>query len=257
MTALKKKLIYHFYAFNGWQDNPIVNLHMRLLDYYSSYFDETNFIIAVDDLDDMHLISDIEKAILKLGYLNIKFDIVQNDPKWKQNKTFYEKFILGISRYNGMLYFGHLNCLCSYSEELNNYATLSKLVCFSYYNLFTEKMYKELCKDYMYSIGVPILTTSRDESKWECTGGFIGVNAMAAKRLIEVSNITLDVDPITYCNNETYLGDRITFNACYTITWYLLGEWNAVYDFDNQVNIRYQNLDDGLSEFNSFHEKFS
>ena len=28
-------------------------------------------------------------------------------------------------------------------------------------------------------------------------------------------------------------------------------------DFDNQVNIRYQNLDDGLSEFNSFHEKFS
>ena len=257
MTALRKKLIYHFYAFKGWQDNPIVILHMRLLDYYSDYFDEANFIIAVDDLTDTHLISDIEKAILKLGYLNVKFNVVQNDPKLKQNKTFYEKFILGISKYNGVLYFGHLNCLCPYNDGRGNYTTLSKLICFSYYNLFNEKMYKELCRDYMYSIGIPILTSSIDESKWECTGGFIGVNAMAVKRIIEVSNITLDADPITCCNNETYLGDRISFDVCYTNTLYLRGEWDAVDGFDDQVNIRYEKSSDDLSEFNSFHEKFS
>lgn len=255
----KKKLVFHFYAIDNWDKNPIVKLHLKLLKHYAMFFDESHFVIAIDDINDITTIKAIEKMLMHIGYTNVKFSAIQNNPMLKQNETFYRDFILEMEHYDGVLYFGHL---LGITRHKNNepYEMLSKLICISYYELFKEIPYLDIIKAYCYMIIVPICYDRNDDGKWMSVGGFMGVNAAGLMQIASNVGASLKVNTIEECNNETFIGERISkdnADVCNANYMTLFSEWDYINYLDVGLNIIYSNNEKGLSEFNSFHEKFS
>lgn len=256
---MKKKLVFHFYAIDDWDKNPIVKLHLKLLKHYAMFFDESHFVIAIDDINDIASIKAIEKMLIRIGYINVKFSIIQNNSKLKQNETFYQYFILEMEHYDGILYFGHLLGIIRYKNN-DPYEILSKMICISYFELFKKISYLDITKAYYYTTTAPICYDRNNDGKWMSVGGFMGVNAVGLTQIVNNIGVSLKVNAIEECNNETFIGERISkdnADVCNGNYMTLFSEWDYINHFDAGLNVIYSNNEKGLFEFNSFHEKFS
>ena len=77
---MKKKLIFHFYIPDDWDTHPIINLHFKLLRHYANFFDEVKFILAIDNTEDIDTILKIENGLIDIGFHNVEFKIIKNNP---------------------------------------------------------------------------------------------------------------------------------------------------------------------------------
>lgn len=106
MEHIKKRLIFYFYTFNDFMNNPAIKIHLKCLKYYSHVFDEALFIISIDDKNNSKLIFDTEIELLKLGFNNIQFKIHKNNA-YCEAEPFYNEIVSKLKTLDGLTFFGH------------------------------------------------------------------------------------------------------------------------------------------------------
>lgn len=111
-----RNLVFYFYGFDGYKDNRAIKIHFKCLKKYCNVFDNALFIISVNDITNIKLISDIEHDLINCGFNNISFKIHQNDVYCEAN-VFKEEIVNKLNEYEGITFFGHTKGVSNYTEE--------------------------------------------------------------------------------------------------------------------------------------------
>lgn len=107
MIQPEKRLVFHFYINDGWENNITNKIHLECLKHYSYIFDEVIFAISVDSENDYELIRGLELKLLDLNLTpNISFFIVKND-YLRDSRTFYNFIAKKLDSYDGLTFFAH------------------------------------------------------------------------------------------------------------------------------------------------------
>lgn len=119
MIHVKKRIIFHFYIPQDWEASPVVNLHLKCLENYAGIFDEAEFTIIPDDINDIDSVKKIEKRLLSI-FKNtpIEFRVAENS-YLREAETFYNRVALRLGELDGITFFGH-------SKGITNVATYDK-----------------------------------------------------------------------------------------------------------------------------------
>jgi hypothetical protein len=113
---LTKRLLFHFYAFDGMENNRAVKIHLKCLEHYRHVFTEATFIIAVNDITNLDIIKRAEKLIIGAGYTkNVTFKVVENTP-YREADTLYNEAIMNRNKIDGLMFFGHLKGITNYEK---------------------------------------------------------------------------------------------------------------------------------------------
>lgn len=147
-----KNIVFHFYTFNGFENNEANVLHLSCLKYFAGIFDHAKFIVSVDDVKDIDLIKKTEKAIISCGFKNIEFKVSKND-YYREAKTFSEEIINGIGNYDGLTFFAHNKGITNMMDPKINRSSVLKWIAGMYYmNLnFVDDAENELINKFKYS----------------------------------------------------------------------------------------------------------
>lgn len=100
------RLIYHLYIPINWKDLEILKLHFKCLRIYSYIFNESTFILSMDDINDSKSICEIETILLEYGYINVHFKIVNNTTMY-ESLTLQNEIIERLDKLDGLTLFGH------------------------------------------------------------------------------------------------------------------------------------------------------
>lgn len=105
-TYAKKRLIFSFYAFDGYNDNMAIKLHLQCLKHYANVFDEALFVILVDDINNKDLVNEIKKKLIDCGFNDISFKVRKNTG-YCEAKTFLDEIVCNMKYLDGLTFFGH------------------------------------------------------------------------------------------------------------------------------------------------------
>ena len=142
-----KKMVFHFWPNEGWEDNFANKIHFKCLEHYSWIFDESLIVIAPDPGTE-HLVPGVMKKFIDcVKSKTITFKIVQNDAYF-EGGTFKREIIDKAGSTEGLVFFAHnkgVTCLSTqgkYDEK-----SLAIWICAMYfYNLeFYEEVEYKLC----------------------------------------------------------------------------------------------------------------
>ena len=107
MIQPEKRMVFHFYITEGWENSITNKIHLECLKRYSHVFDEVIFVITLDDTSNYGLIRSLEMALLNLGLTpRITFRI-ENNTYLRDSKTFYDFIASKLGDYNGLTFFAH------------------------------------------------------------------------------------------------------------------------------------------------------
>ncbi len=115
MEHIKKRLIFYFYAFEGFTDNRAIKIHLRCLKHYAHVFDEALFVISVDDTENEQLIYIAETELLKLGFKDIHFKVRKNNG-YREAQAFYDEIVKKLNALDGLTFFGHTKGTTNYGN---------------------------------------------------------------------------------------------------------------------------------------------
>lgn len=150
---IKKNLVYHFYTFEGFENNPVMKLHFHYLKKYSHVFDNSLFVLSVDDVNDKDLLIMTKKKIIECGFKDISFKVVENT-QYREALTFYTEIVEKIDSYDGMTFFGHTRGVSTISHTSLEYTFL--WLSTIYYSSF-EETYLEECEKLLTGVQNPYL----------------------------------------------------------------------------------------------------
>lgn len=124
MIQPEKRLVFHFYINDGWEDSITNKIHLECLRIYSYVFDEVMFVISLDDTSNIELIRSLELFLLDLGLTpRISFKIVENS-YLRDSKTFYDFVVKDMDKYDGLTFFAHNKGTTNLSTyDIENVAT--------------------------------------------------------------------------------------------------------------------------------------
>ena len=141
-----KKLIFHLYVFDGFENNLYTHLHEICLKNFISYFDSAIFSIAVDDLNDY------SKIQLGISFVNricngvLPYDIViiQNNKELREVSTFKQIVIpLIVKGTDECVFFAHnKGCTHYYGHD---YSVARWCILMYYYSFYDMN---ELCENF-------------------------------------------------------------------------------------------------------------
>lgn len=107
MIQPEKRLVFHFYINENWEESIMNKIHLECLRHYSYVFDEVIFAISLDDTSNYELIKSLEYKLLELNLTpRISFKIVENT-YLRDSKTFFDYIVDELNRYNGLTFFAH------------------------------------------------------------------------------------------------------------------------------------------------------
>lgn len=132
---MKKILIFHLFAFRGFTNNSITKIHERCLKHYLNIFDESKFIVAVDDLSDKDTISEAFNWVSSIYSGNSKFDFrVKLNTELYESDTLKEEILDNIDTLRDYVFFGHLKGISNNNDRDGvNKESLKWWVCGLYY----------------------------------------------------------------------------------------------------------------------------
>ena len=131
---MKKILVYHLYIFDGFLVDEFMKLHKLCLKDYINVFDESRFVITVNDLNNKSLISDGFKWVSEIT-VGKKFSIkVKENTSLYEVDTFKEEILDNIDTLRDYVFFAHSKgnskniSVPSYNKE-----SVMRWVCALYY----------------------------------------------------------------------------------------------------------------------------
>lgn len=137
---ITKRLVYHFYAPEGFETHPVYRIHQYLLKKYNEIFNEALFVIAVDNIDDKEQIKKAKTFLLECDFNNIEFRVEKNDYLYEVST--FDKYILQkLDALDGMTFFAHSKGIKDYHEGEKSIEAIYMWI-FSLYYL-SLKFYKE------------------------------------------------------------------------------------------------------------------
>lgn len=114
---MKKRLIFNFYIDEQWKENHMNKIHLCCLSYYKDVFDEMNFMVSLNDIQNKELIYDFEKHIMSLELCpNIRFMVKQNHI-FRESKNFYDEIALKLNDLDGLTFFAHNKGITNYVDD--------------------------------------------------------------------------------------------------------------------------------------------
>ena len=267
---MKKKLVFFIYipdnkgAKATVSESKILSLHFELLRRFHNVFDEAVFVLSLkkEFLGDKELIITWEKAIMELGYLNVRFKVEENTD-FRESKALYEEVVNSNDNKGKLVFFGHSKGM---SNEYNE--SLIKLICSMYYFALSkpeEITYFLNAREHVY-YGFPFLTAQWNEIKplevipkyrYYYYGTFFWINYSLLK---EVMNNKKREWPVLVSRfySENFPANTIEFElACSYRNTYALSGQNLHLVFDEFFDGWIKYLPDGedvKKKFNEFVE---
>lgn len=237
---MDKRLVFHFYLKREWfpfegkvfedDDNKKVaqlyNFHFYCLKKLSDVFDTMQFVLCVDDENDIELIRAAEERLLKMHYTGkIIFDIVKNSDL-RESETF-KRCVVDKLQDNELVFFAHSKGLTNLNKC--NIANIYKWVGGMYYFNLGIKYFEEAISDLLNTKAISYGTFPQlDENNltnkyhWFYIGTFFWINTGKLYNYIKQNNIELptlsdrfyseeflgniyDLGPYSQYNNGMYL----------------------------------------------------
>lgn len=255
LSSIKKTLVFHFYIPSNYQDNEIIQLHLRCLANISSTIDKAIFIISVDESLDEMSITDFKCKLIKLGFNDIELK-VKRHTVLGESLTYREEVIECIDKFKGLVFFGSSKGVED-AEVFYGYENdVKKWICMLYYGCFRDIAGVEsallndgFCAYGSNKIGINCSFISMDYS-WQYYGGFYWINSvlLSANYKETIPNIA-DKSYV-----ESWISQVIPFHQSLSLgNRYILASISPIGDVDKLVSrIIPENLFD---DFNHFAQK--
>ena len=221
------KIIFAYYIQNEFNDLykwHLINFNKMLLSNLdNNYFNDINFYLLIDDINNEELINKTKENILSYinNHFKIYFHIVQNNSIYREGIIYKTEIIDKFDQYDKdqLILFMHTKGVTNGVNRKYYENTLNWISAMYYYNLLDvnmvfEKFYKENIITYgtLYNYDDSSLT----KYKWQYTGSFHWIYPYRFLQYIKDNNINYEDiknryksnNNIKYCA-ETFVGDNI------------------------------------------------
>lgn len=133
-----KKLVFHFYAKEGWEKSPVYAVHKYFLTKYCEIFDFAEFYIAVDDVENKALIESAEHFIVGCGFKDIRF-FVQKNTWLCEAETLKKQVIDNLKGNDSYVFFAHSKGTMDYANGTEKDTLITWLTALYFLNLEFQK----------------------------------------------------------------------------------------------------------------------
>lgn len=179
-SDLPIRLVYHLYV-PKHEFGDRMDIHYECLRHYSHIFDESIFVLSMDDPSDIKRIIKIENKILEIGFVkNVHFKVIENSREYREGITCKKEIGDKLSELDGLTFFAHSKggSNISYGTDNNLYEWITSLYYFNFE--FLEAVKFALCENFALASG--FLKIENDdvlENKFHYTysGSFFWINA--------------------------------------------------------------------------------
>ena len=206
---MKKKLIFYFYITPDFFERKTNLINVRCLKEYAHIFDEAEFYLSLDNVEDYDLIHKIESLLIDLPFRgNISFKIHQND-SYRESRIVESEIINKIDEQDCLLFFAHgkgFTNLEQYEEEsmchwligcyylsLNFIEEMESMIDSNNYTWISYGSFPLLSQDKFEDDFVPENDRyiGRIKHKWCFSGTFFWINTKRLSDHINTFNIKL------------------------------------------------------------------
>ena len=176
---MKKCLVFSFYLFEGWKDSFANRVHLAYLKHYHDIFDKALFIIVCDDISNLLLIEEFEKEIVDIGFVNVEFRIMKNNP-FREAEPFYEEVVKKMNDYTDYIVtWGHNKGVSSpyfYPEGLFNWLSVLYFGTMGLMKDCEQKMLSNYYGGEKYFYGALLVEGNGTDINWMYSGSFFNFN---------------------------------------------------------------------------------
>ena len=124
MSAITKKIVFHFYVPDNWEECPVYQVHKYFLTKYANVFDLAEIYIVVDDINNYELIKSAEHFIIDCGFKSVKFSVRKNT--WLcESDTLKEEVLDKLAEKDEMCFFCHSKGTMDYTKSQVHQSTRS------------------------------------------------------------------------------------------------------------------------------------
>lgn len=144
---VNKRLVFHFYANEGWDDNIANICHFNCLKYFAHVFNEAIIVISYKDLSDDAIISVKKRFIDAMDDCKSVTFKVANNTSYYEAETFNEEIIKKLNILDGLVFFGHNKGISNVLDDDKSKTAILSWICGLYFwgLNFVDEMECELC----------------------------------------------------------------------------------------------------------------
>ena len=161
MNGVTKRLVFHFYLSEDWEENIANKVHFRCLKQFSNVFDEAVVVISSKNAD-RSVINRVESTFLgALEVDTVTFKIVENTPYY-ESLTLKTEIIDKMGKLDGLTFFAHNKGVSNVNApDKSNYSILMWIYGMYYFGLCRQEMVEEqLCTTQSRMFCGPFLMTA-------------------------------------------------------------------------------------------------
>lgn len=114
---MTKRLIFSFYADDGFDENIANKLHFKCLRRYSNVFDEVTVCIMADDVENRDLIYRVRNEFLKIFNCKITFKTYPNS-SLREAYVFENEITKKLGRLDGITFFAHNKGMTNVTNDI-------------------------------------------------------------------------------------------------------------------------------------------
>ena len=185
-----RRLIFHFYAVKGFEDNPAYKMHFACLRKYSHVFDSAKFIISVDDVKDRELISQVASKIAACGFVENTEFVVRENGIYREAETFKREIADNLDNLSGLTFFAHTKGVSNVVSRPEITHSILRWIFGCYYLSLTflhdvhaqMQMYQHFCQRFFYGPflrSIPQNNNGAPKYGAEYEGAFFWINCFA------------------------------------------------------------------------------
>lgn len=210
---VKRRLVFHFYANEGWGDNVANVCHFNCLKAFSGVFTDAVVTIANDSLSLAEIKAVERRFIDSLDIDTITFKIVENTPYYEAD-TFNREIIGGAANFDGLSFFAHNKGVTNVMDPAKSKTAILSWICALYfYGLrFVDEAERELCSNNSSVFYGPYLMTdtyiANKHHMWYA-GTFYWVNANRLLKWTENIPPMCDREYAEWLPGELFGSDRL------------------------------------------------
>lgn len=145
---VKKRLVFHFYQNEGWEENFANILHYKCLKHYSHLFDESLIIISTDFDPCSDEVIEAKRKLASCIKSPLTIIKVKKNSAYCEGGTFKEEVVDHLDKIDGLVFFAHNKGVsCMSSNGAYDPDSLSVWICGMYFYCleFLDEVISRLC----------------------------------------------------------------------------------------------------------------
>ena len=187
--GVNKKLVFHFYANEGWEDNIANICHFNCLKHFSNVFNEAVIVVSDGGVGKDEILKIKGKFTEIFNDISVTLKTAPKTPYFEA-ETFYREIILKAKESGGIAFFAHNKGVSNVNDENKSKTAILSWICGLYfYGLsYIEEVEYELSVNKRTIFYGPCLMTADyigNKNKLWYAGTFYWVNAGRLERTVE------------------------------------------------------------------------